>query len=140
MSVKESGSAIGDIGSGYPIDEAVEALRGVNCYEGWEDELRYMMFRYEEHLAREQKLNFSNEQWEKIWMVSASDSIEHIWPQSRAPDKHRHRLGNLVMLPPGLNSKLRADRPKDKLVAYRQTGLLNRRRGRRPDRASRLEG
>ena len=41
------------------------------------------MFRYEEHLAREQKLNFSNEQWEKIWMVSPSESIEHIWRRVR---------------------------------------------------------
>ena len=28
------------------------------------------------------------------------------------------------MLPPGLNSKLRADKPKDKAEAYRKTGLL----------------
>lgn len=124
MSVHEIDAAIGDIGIDYPIEDAITALRGANCYEGWEDELRYMMFRYEEHLAREQNQKFSNEQWEKIWLVSASDSIEHIWPQSRAPDRHRHRLGNLVMLPPRLNSQLRANKPKDKFTAYRQTGLL----------------
>ena len=82
------------------------------------------MFRYEEHLARKQKMNFSNEQWEKIWMVSPSESIEHIWAKSQAPDKARHRLGNLVLLPPKLNSTLQ-DRPaKDKAAHYRKTGLL----------------
>lgn len=124
MSVKEIDSAIGDIGAEFPVDDAVQALRGANCYEGWEDELRYVMFRYEEHLAKKQKLNFRNEQWEKIWMVSASASIEHIWPQSKAPEKHRHRLGNLVLLPPKLNSKLQNNAPKDKVEAYRKTGLL----------------
>ena len=82
------------------------------------------MFRYEEHLAREQKMNFRNEQWEKIWMVSPSESIEHIWAKSKAPDKAKHRLGNLVLLPPKLNSTLQDDAPKNKVAAYRKTGLL----------------
>ena len=82
------------------------------------------MFRYEEYLAREQKLNYSNEQWQKIWMVSASNSIEHIWAKSRANEKQRHRLGNLVLLPPKLNSKLQASTPDNKAEAYRKTGLL----------------
>ena len=99
-------------------------MRGANCYEDWERELRYFMFRYEEHLAKKQNLKFRNEQWEKIWMVSPSESIEHIWASSKAPDKHRHRLGNLVLLPPKLNSTLQDDAPKNKAEAYRQTGLL----------------
>ena len=82
------------------------------------------MFRYEEHLAREQKLNFSNEQWEKIWMVSPSESIEHIWAKSQAPEKTRHRLGNLVLLPPKLNSALQNKPAKGKTAYYRKTGLL----------------
>lgn len=124
LSVNEIDARIGDIGEEFGIDEAIEALRGDNCYEGWENELRYVMFRYEEFLAREQKLNFSNEQWEKIWMVTASESIEHIWPKSTAPEKHRHRLGNLVLLPPKLNSKLQDLHPEDKTTDYRKTGLL----------------
>ena len=82
------------------------------------------MYRYEEYLSRTQKLNFSNEQWEKIWSASAADSIEHIFPKSRAAAKQRHRLGNLVLLPPKLNSTLNDDDPKDKADAYRKTGLL----------------
>jgi hypothetical protein len=82
------------------------------------------MFRYEEHLAREQGQNFSNEQWAKIWLGSAAESIEHIMPKSTASDKQRHRLGNLVLLPPKLNSKLQDLDPAEKIEAYRKTGLL----------------
>jgi hypothetical protein len=124
LPVKSIDAAIREIGSEFTIERAVDALRNANCYEGWETELRYFMFRYEEHLAKQQKLNFSNEQWEKIWMVSPSESIEHVWAKSRAPVKQRHRLGNLVLLPPKLNSKLQDDDPKDKAEAYRKTGLL----------------
>ena len=112
--------AIGKIGEEFPVEDAVDLLRNENCYDGWEAELRYFMFRYEEHLAREQKLNFSNEHWEKIWMVSPSESIEHIWAKSRAPDKSRHRLGNL----PKLNSALQDKPAKGKAAHYRKTGLL----------------
>ena len=124
LSVDAIDEAIGEIGEEFPIEDAVDFLRNENCYDGWEVELRYFMFRYEEHLAREQKLNFGNEQWEKIWMVSPSESIEHIWAKSRAPDKTRHRLGNLVLLPPKLNSALQNKPAKDKAAYYRKTGLL----------------
>jgi hypothetical protein len=82
------------------------------------------MFRYEEALAKGQKQKFSNEQWAKIWLTSPSNSIEHIWPQSKAPESSVHRLGNLVLLPPKLNSQLRDLAPKDKVERYRKTGLL----------------
>jgi hypothetical protein len=124
LSVQAINTAIGEIGREFTIEDAVANLRDNNCYEGWESELRYFMFRYEEHLAKKQKLNFSNEQWEKIWMVSPAESIEHIWAKSKAPDKSKHRLGNLVLLPPNLNSKLQNDAPKNKAAAYRKTGLL----------------
>jgi hypothetical protein len=117
-------SDIEAIGKDFSIEKAVDGLRGENCYEGWESELRYFMFRYEEYLATQAGLNFRNGQWEKIWLVSPSESIEHIWPKSTAPEKHRHRLGNLVLLPPKLNSKLQAMPAEDKILPYRKTGLL----------------
>ncbi len=116
--------AIREIGEKFTIEQSVAHLSRANCYEAWENELRYFMFRYEEHLSKKQNLNFRNEQWEKIWMVSPAESIEHIWAKSKAPDKIKHRLGNLVLLPPRLNSKLQQRNPKDKAEAYRQTGLL----------------
>jgi hypothetical protein len=124
LSFKQIDKAIEEIGSDFAIEDALGAMAKANCYEGWENELRYFMFRYEEALARQQHLNFSNEQWEKIWMVSPSDSIEHIWSKSNAPVKSKHRLGNLVLLPPRLNSKLQDLPPLQKTEAYRKTGLL----------------
>ena len=124
LSVNAIDKALVEIGEQFPIKEAVDLLRNADCYDGWEAELRYFMFRYEEHLTRKQKLNFRNEQWEKIWMVSPSESIEHIWAKSKAPDKYRHRLGNLVLLPPKLNSTLQDKPAKNKAAHYRKTGLL----------------
>ena len=124
LSPKEIHTGIKNIGAPYAIEAAVKALRNSNCYEGWGDELRYFMFRYEEYLSEKEGLNFRNEQWQKIWAESSSKSIEHIWPQSKAPDNVKHTLGNLVLLPPNLNSKLRDKPPKEKREAYRQTGLL----------------
>ena len=124
ISVKEIHSEIKQIGDKFPISDAVNALRNANCYEEWQDELRYVMFRYEEHLARKKGNNFANEQWERIWAVSPSKSIEHIFPKSTATEDVKHRLGNLMILPPNLNAKLQDKPPQQKLAAYRETGLL----------------
>lgn len=124
LPVETIDKGISEIGKDFTMEEAIREMRSSNCYDGWERQLRYFMFRYEEHLSKEKKLNFKNEQWEKIWMVSPAESIEHIWASSKAPEKHRNRLGNLVLLPPKLNSALQDDAPKDKREAYRQTGLL----------------
>ena len=124
LSVVDIRAGIEEIGEEFTISDAVEKMRNSDCYEGWQSELRYFMFRYEEYLAKKQKLNFSNEQWEKIWMVSPAQSIEHIWANSSAPVKSRHRLGNLLVLPPKLNSTLQDNAPKSKTGAYRKTGLL----------------
>ncbi|MBT9141421.1 MAG: hypothetical protein DDT30_02013 [Dehalococcoidia bacterium] len=119
------------IGAAFPIAEAVKNLKGTNCYEGWQENLRYFFYRYEEHLARRAGQNFNNEQWNRIWQSNAADSIEHIRPQSwwstagLEPDPNEvHRLGNLLILPPRLNSKLGAKAPEEKAGDYRNTGLL----------------
>ena len=59
LTAEEIDQRIGAIGASYPIGAAIDALREGNCYEGWESELRYLMFRYEEHLAKSQNQNFS---------------------------------------------------------------------------------
>lgn len=114
---------LGHIGANYPIAEALDELRRTDCYNGWQEELRYLMFRYEEYLAHREGQHFNNEQWTRIWLNTASDSIEHILPQSSG-NKRIHWLGNLVLLPPKLNSKLRALPPSKKAGEYRRTGLL----------------
>jgi hypothetical protein len=119
------------IGAGFSVADAVEHLRHTDCYTGRGEELRYFFHRYEEYLAQRAGQKFNNEQWNRIWEGSAADSIEHSRPQSSwaaasmDPDPDDvHRLGNLVILPPGLNSKLGAKHPKDKADDYVKTGLL----------------
>lgn len=65
-------------GKDHSIEWAIEHLRNENCYEGWEEELRYLLYRYEEYLAMKKGQKFSNEQWNRIWELSAAHSIEHI--------------------------------------------------------------
>ncbi|MCY3829588.1 MAG: DUF262 domain-containing protein [Rhodospirillaceae bacterium] len=124
ISVKSINSELDDLAKMCPVSEAVKALKNQNCYEGWQDELRYLMFRYEEYLAEENGSNFTNEQWVRIWEASPSKSIEHIMPQSKADDASKHRLGNLMLLPPGLNSKLQDKAFAEKRKSYRDTGLF----------------
>ena len=114
--------SIPKLGEDYPLRE--DTLRQTNCYEGWEEELRYFFYRYEEYLSRQAGQKFDNKQWIRIWEKSATDSIEHILPQS-SNSRHRHWLGNLMILPPGLNSGLKDKKPKDKAEDYIKTGLLS---------------
>jgi hypothetical protein len=105
------------------LADAIDGLRGTDVYPGRAEVVRYLMFRYEEHLAAKagQKLNES--QWNKIWQDEPAKSIEHIKPQSTGV-KYLHHLGNLTMLPPGTNSKLKDRDPADKAADYEQSGLM----------------
>ena len=123
LAAEEIHVEIRNIGKAFPIEDAVKELRNANCYEGWGNELRYFMFRYEEHLRHKAGQKFRNEHWEHIWRASPSKSIEHIRPQSKAPDAIKHVLGNLMILPPLLNSQLQDKSPSQKRSAYQRTGL-----------------
>ncbi len=112
------------IGAGFPIDQVVDNLRE-DCYNYWGRQLRYFFRRYEEHLAEDS--HFNTEQWNRIWEKSPTDSIEHIRPQSLWRDDEyskMHSIGNLMILTPGLNSRLQDKPVKEKAEAYRGTGLL----------------
>ena len=125
--VQDIRDRIEDIGADYPIEGAIDGMEGSDCYSNWRDELRYFMYRYEEHLAEKKGLDISNSEWKLIWGDSAANSIEHISPQSPqsgipVPDKHT--LGNLMLLPPKLNQKLHNKPPKEKADAYRNDARL----------------
>lgn len=131
LSVDDILQRLSRIGAGYPIAEAVKSLRERNCYTGWGEELRYFFHRYEEYLARQAGQKFNNEQWIRIWESNTADSIEHIRPQSYWASlglaqytDQVHRLGNLLILPPRLNSKLKDKSPVLKASEYTNTGLL----------------
>ena len=125
---------IQDLGASYDINALLNQAEDANWYEGRETELRYLLFRYEEHLAEQQGQRFDNEQWRRIWEDSPSRSIEHIFPQSKGsqvPLKageagvYVHRLGNLLLLRPGLNSELGDKDPKVKAPSYGKTGFFS---------------
>ena len=130
LSSDDISEKIRQIGADYTIDEVGSQIYNADCYNGWEAELRYVLCRYEEHLTKQRGQTFDNEQWNRIWQESAANSIEHILPQSKGSQYSSqegifvHRIGNLLLLPPRLNSSLRDKDPRKKADDYRQTGLL----------------
>ena len=120
-----------NLGANYDIEEAFS--EEPNRYKNWSEELRYLLYRYEEHLAEQQGVRLNNKQWQSIWDDSASNTIEHILPQSSGssipldPGQDGvfvHRLGNLMLLPPDDNSRAGCQEPKAKIDVYRGTKLL----------------
>ncbi len=124
-------SSLKKLSNGYPIDDAL--FEREDCYSKWDEELRYLLFRYEEHLAEQEGQNLSHEQWNRIWQESAVKSIEHILPQSKGSEEpleegqkgvYVHRLGNLLLLPLGDNSRLGNKDPEAKVKSYEDTGFF----------------
>jgi hypothetical protein len=116
---------LSDIGKDHPISRVIdEWFDPSNAYESWTDELRYFLYRYDEHLALKAGQKVNESQWNKIWAVEPAKSVEHIRPQSSGVS-YMHHLGNLMMLPPGVNSKLRDLDPVEKAETYRTCGLLS---------------
>ena len=119
------------LAAGYDIEKVfVEEL---NSYHKWQEQLRYLLFRYEQHLAEQKGQRLNDVQWKIIWENSVSRSIEHILPQSRGSQDPLalgqegvfvHRLGNLMLLPLDDNSRLGRRKPEAKVNVYRDTRLL----------------
>ena len=115
---------LSELGRDYPIADVIDRFDPSNCYEGWTEELRYCFYRYDEHLAAQAGEKLNEHQWNKIWAEEPAKSVEHIKPQS-ANVSYMHHLGNLMMLPPGVNSKLKDKDPSKKVDTYRSCGLLS---------------
>ncbi|MBY5424836.1 DUF262 domain-containing protein [Rhizobium leguminosarum] len=112
------------IGADYKIDKIIKNPNyWDNCYDGWTEELRYLLYRYDEHLALSAGQPLSYNQWNKVWLDEPSRSIEHITPQSDGAS-YTHEIGNLTMLPPRINSSLQATSPSSKAQTYLTSGLL----------------
>lgn len=125
LSVQKAEERMHEIGAEFTISDGIEMLRGHDCYETWKDELRYFLYRYEEHLAREAGEEVDNKHWDRVWAKNADVSIEHIRPQSKAPSDIKHTLGNLMLLPPRRNAKLGDKSPSKKAESYVATGFLH---------------
>ena len=122
LSTDEMLQRIKKLGSNYSFN----SIKASDCYSWWADELRYLLYRYEQYLAESQGKRFTDEEWNSIWKASATSSIEHIHPQSKARqiEISVHRIGNLLLLPPRINSQLSNKDPVDKAEEYRNTRLL----------------
>lgn len=67
----------------YKVDDVVDIRDWTQYYNGWTEELRYLLVRYDEHLAKEAGEQINSTQWNKIWAIDPSKSIEHIAPRVR---------------------------------------------------------
>ncbi len=118
------------IGKDFPMRQVISELTNRDCYQGWTEQLRYFLYRYEEHVAQKAGQNLNKSTWNRIWAEEPSRSIEHIQPRSKGSEDRStkgiyvHRLGNLTMLPPKVNFSLQDKTPKDKAETYANCGLL----------------
>ena len=74
--------AIHDLAKGFDIDDVLDKDTWNDWYGGYNEEVRYLLFRFEEHLAKESGAAINESQWAKIWASDPARSIEHIMPQS----------------------------------------------------------
>jgi len=120
-----------ELGSDYEIAASVECLRNVDCYNAWDKEALYFLYCYERQLAEQEGTGLADDIWNRIWNASPSDTIEHIFPQTPSADWRRfaswettvNRIGNLLVLPPGLNSAARNFNFDRKKQVYRENLL-----------------
>ena len=112
------------IASEHDVNKNIDELLTRDSYSKQQDKLRYLLYNYEKSLISQAgwKMSDSNV-WNLIWNETAAKTIEHIWPKSKYRD-WVHWLGNLLILPPDLNSTLNAKPPTAKIDAYANTGLL----------------
>ena len=112
------------IGDSYPIGDAIEeGLLNPYLYRDAPEVARYVLWKYEEHLADEAGAGASIDDIERaaIWDSRAEETLEHIYPQNpgigwfgklysdrgttdQENDRIVHRLGNLLLLPTGVNA------------------------------------
>lgn len=121
----------------FPVENAIENIMGEDWYGTYDNDLKYLLYRYEEYLAQELGEDISEVLWEKIWKSSSATTIEHIHPKTydskwkgkigknqEEIDKHVHRLGNLLLLPPGINSSAGQKPFNEKKDIYQSYHLL----------------
>lgn len=114
--------AIHDLAKGFDIDDVLKKDTWDNWYGGYNEEVRYLLYRFEEHLTRESGAVINESQWAKVWAADPARSIEHIMPQSSGKD-YVDGIGNLTMLPPNVNSSLKDRPPAEKAARYIECGM-----------------
>ena len=134
---EEAIKEIGAIADKFSVKDAVNNIVGEDWYGSYDNDLKYLLYRYEEYLAEVHGEEISEEIWEKIWSSSPAVTIEHIHPKTYTNiwkgkigetqeqiDKVVNSLGNLVLLPPGINSKAGQKSFDEKKEIYKTYHLL----------------
>lgn len=137
-------AALQEIGAKCPIDRGVtQGLANRDCYGDDVDLCRYVLWRYEEHLATAAGAGATPDPAERtaIWQRTANDTVEHIFPQAgesaagwrnqmrngNGPAEpvadHVGRIGNLILLPKALNSQARTRPFAEKKQLYTRHNL-----------------
>lgn len=116
--VDEAIKEIQGIAERFTIEEAIEEIKGEDWYGSFDNDVKYLLYRYEEYLAQQKGEKISEDTWKKIWSDTPAKTIEHIHPKTYIEtwkgkigdsqeeiDSVVNGIGNLILLPPGINSK-----------------------------------
>jgi hypothetical protein len=138
-SVKQVVDGLDQIGNVTP-DEVAASLPDLYVYDRWTvEEIVYFFCKFEERLAKDNGEDIDQATWRKIWeSASKEKSVEHIYPQKDpdgnwkgkgrqdvSPESFVHRLGNLLVLPPGINSKAGTRAFAEKVDVYKTVSGLH---------------
>ncbi len=120
---------IEQIGSKYTFEDGLNNVKGSAWYPYYNNDVIYIMRRYDEALAKEAGTSISTKVWNAIWASDPSTTIEHIFPKTypknqtqitnfkkdwahggrqfsqKKLDGFVNNIGNLTILEPGLNSQ-----------------------------------
>jgi hypothetical protein len=110
------------IGEEFDVGEVMQMKSYWDEWYWRKEDVRYVLFRYDEHLASEAGEKINASEWNKIWAHDPAKSIEHVKPQHTEAG-YLHNLGNLTMLPPSVNSSLGGRPPNKKADTYVECGL-----------------
>jgi uncharacterized protein with ParB-like and HNH nuclease domain len=127
--------AIAEIGNDFSIDSVGDELEKHDFYNGWQEELRYFFFRYEEYLSQRDGKQLDQKIWNEIWELNPNNTIEHILPQDKSEtcwnhfseEEHKtllHSIGNLCLLSKSLNSEAGNKCFSEKKAIYQRAPLM----------------
>lgn len=141
---KELCNDIQVIGSKFSFVDGINYVKGSDWYGSYNKDIIYVLQRWEEELT---KKPLSATVWDKIWEEDPSKTIEHIFPKNYPSsksgreefhinwehggkqwnqeklDKFVNRIGNMTLLPAGMNSQLGQKSYLEKVKKYDETGF-----------------
>lgn len=135
--INEAIKGIKDIAERFTIDDAIDEIKGEDWYGSFDNDAKYLLYRYEEYLAQQKGEKISEDIWKKIWSDTPAKTIEHIHPKTYIEtwrgkigesqeeiDPVVNGIGNLILLPPGINSKAGQKKFQEKKEIYSSYHLL----------------